>query len=232
VERGAEAFGGLGERDRVVALRALGQGPGGEDRGPALVEARGLAKAYRGARVLAGVDLDVHGGELVALVGANGVGKSTLLRLLAGFEPPDAGHVTRRGSVGYVPQEGGLDPQLRPHEHFELFGAARGRSRRAARREGERLARELGWAPDGAPVAAKLSGGTHQKLGVVTAMVAEPDTMLLDEPDQGLDAESTRRLWELLLAWCAGGRAVVVASHGRGAVTWAHRVVELVEPTS
>lgn len=106
-------------------------------------------------------------GEIVALIGPNGVGKSTPLRIIAGLEPADAGVVEVSASIGFVPRHGGLDPYLRPAEHFELFGCAGGRSNRVSRAEGRRLARELGWDASSAPVVAELSGGTRQKLAVV-----------------------------------------------------------------
>lgn len=111
--------------------------------------------------------LTVRRGEIVALIGPNGVGKSTPLRIIAGLEPADAGVVEVSASIGFVPRHGGLNPYLRPAEHFELFGCAGGRSNRVSRAEGRRLARELGWDASSASVVAELSGGTRQKLAVV-----------------------------------------------------------------
>jgi ABC-type multidrug transport system ATPase subunit len=195
--------------------------------GPAVLEASGIGKAFRSRPVLDGVSIRLGGSQLIALIGPNGVGKSTLLRILAGLERPDTGTVERHGRIGYVPQAGGLDPYLRPQEHFELFGTCRGRSRRAARQEGERLARELGWDSTVAPVTARLSGGTRQKLSVIAALIGEPEVLLLDEPYQGMDAESTRRLWDLLGVWCDGPGAAIVASHQPDAIARADAVVEL-----
>jgi ABC-type multidrug transport system ATPase subunit len=196
--------------------------------GDPVVEAIGLSKSFRSRPVLSGVSVRVAAGEIVALVGSNGAGKSTLLRVIAGIERADSGHLRVRGPVGYVPQAGGLDLYLRPDEHFELFGAGSGLSRRAARHEGRRLAAELGWHDAGsAPVAGQLSGGTSQKLRVITAMLGEPAVLLLDEPYQGMDAESSHRFWELLWAWSDGGRAAIVSSHQAEALSRAHTIVEL-----
>lgn len=195
--------------------------------GPVRVRASRVAKSYRQASVLRDVDLEVRGGEVTALIGPNGCGKSTLLRLLAGLERPDEGSVTVDGAIGYVPQRGGLSPYLRPQEHFELFGAARGMTAGAARREGDRLAGELGWDAGAAPIARDLSGGTAQKLSLTLALLGDPEILLLDEPNEGLDLDSTQRFWELL--WDRGeqGTAALVVSHSADALSRATRVMEL-----
>lgn len=191
------------------------------------VEVRRVRKSYRRHVVLADVSFTVERGEVVVLTGPNGAGKSTLLRIIAGLERADAGSVTTEGTVGYVPQVGGLDPYLTADEHFELFGAAAGQDREQSRREGRRLATELGWDAAAAPLAGELSGGTAQKLSVITALLGRPDTLLLDEPYQGMDADSQQRLWSMLWAWQAGGRSAVVSSHAADALAKASKVVEI-----
>lgn len=192
-----------------------------------LLRADEVAKAYRGRPALRPTSLGVAPGQVVALVGPNGAGKSTLLRLLAGLERPDSGTVSRRAATGWVPQAGGLDPYLRPVEHVELFGAARGLGRADARREGGRLAAALAWDLEGAPVAGRLSGGTAQKLRMVVALVGSPRLLLADEPYQGLDADSTHRFWDLLWAVCEDGAGAVVSSHDPQVLRRADTVVEL-----
>lgn len=196
------------------------------------IRAEGVAMAYRRRRVLHGVDLVVRAGELVLLTGRNGAGKSTLLRIVAGLAVPQRGRVTVHGSVGYAPQSGGLVEHLRPAEHFLLFGRSRGLDGARAHRHGARLAEQLGWDALGAPVVGELSGGTRQKLNVVLAGLGDPDVLLLDEPYQGLDLDSTRRFWELVWAWRDAGRAVLVVSHSRDALGRVDQVVELRAPVA
>jgi len=205
--------------------------PGVTDAETCLLRADSVAKAYRGRPALRPSSLAVAPGQVVALVGPNGAGKSTLLRLLAGLEQPDAGSVDRRVAAGWVPQAGGLDPYLRPVEHVELFGVARGLSRADARREGGRLAAHLAWDLAGAPVAGRLSGGTAQKLRMVLALVGSPRLLLADEPYQGLDADSTRRFWDLLWSVCEAGAGAVVSSHDPQVLRRADTVLEL-EPAA
>lgn len=195
--------------------------------GPVLLDAVAVSRSFRGRTVLDEVELQARAGEIVAVIGPNGCGKSTLLRALADVDPADRGSVRIAGSIGYAPQAGGLDERLRPVEHFELFGAARGLSRTTARAEGLRLAHDLGWEADGAPLAGELSGGTQRKLAVITALIGGPDVVLLDEPCQGFDAASTRCFWDVLTAWVGDRRAAVVASHLPDAVHRATRVLEL-----
>ena len=195
--------------------------------GAVRVRARNLDKSYRGRRVLDSVDVELRDGEAVLLMGPNGSGKSTLLRILAGLLAPDRGEVMVDGRIGYAPQDGGLLDQLKPAEHFALFGRPRGLTREEAVQEGRRLAEQLGWDALRAPVAGALSGGTRQKLNVVLAALGEPDVLLLDEPYQGLDLDSVQRFWELLWDWRDGGRCAFVVSHAHDAIERADAVLEL-----
>lgn len=220
----AVAGGGPVGRDGAGSGGGSGPDPGGA---PSLIEAVDLARRHRRHPVLDGVSVTVRPGDVVALVGPNGAGKSTLLRILAGLERPDRGTVRCRARVGYVPQSGGLDPYLRPVEHFELFGSAAGLGRTEARRQGVRLAEALVWDATADPVASELSGGTRQKLSVVVALLGRPDLLLLDEPYQGMDQASTRAFWELLWGRCDDGMAAVVSSHSDDALRRARSVIEL-----
>lgn len=159
-------------------------------------------------------------GEIVALIGPNGVGKSTPLRIIDGLEPADAGVVEVSASIGFVPRHGGLDPYLRPAEHFELFGCAGGRSNRVSRAEGRRLARELGWDASSASVVAELSGGTRQKLAVVlhallslVALARRRLTMLILVLLPVVFSQGRRRLGRTV-APSAGVRDLLGGQHG------------------
>ncbi|WP_436791562.1 ATP-binding cassette domain-containing protein [Yinghuangia sp. YIM S10712] len=177
------------------------------------LSARGIGKRYGRRHVLRGVDLDVHAGEVAAVVGANGCGKSTFLRICAGLASPDTGHVAVDGSLGYCPQASGTSDFLTGDEHFALVGAGRGLSRGRSRNDGRGQARSLRWTqPDPAP-AGRLSGGTRQKLNVVLAVLGDPDILLLDEPYQGFDRGSYLDFWERIWLWRDAGKAVVVVTH-------------------
>ncbi|MEZ5225303.1 MAG: ATP-binding cassette domain-containing protein [Acidimicrobiales bacterium] len=217
VDYAAEIIAAIGgQSQRLVAADA-----------PNVLTVSGVSKRYRRRPVLSDVSCDVPSGGLVVLTGPNGAGKSTLLRIIAGLESRDAGFIDCDGSIGYVPQSGGLDPYLRPSEHFALTGVAAGLAAPAAIREGQRLADELGWDAAAAPRAGELSGGTQQKLSVIIALMGTPSILLLDEPYQGMDAESTHRFWELLWAWQSEGGSTLIASHAPDALRTATSVVEI-----
>ncbi|BBY16685.1 ABC transporter ATP-binding protein [Mycolicibacterium litorale] len=184
----------------------------------AVLEARGLAKSFHGSTVLDHIDLDLAPGSLTAIVGASGCGKTTLLRLIAGFEAPDAGTITiagrqvasatsavppHRRSVGYVAQDGALFPHLTVGQNiaYGLPGSARSAAVRA------RVADLLETVALGGDFASRrphqLSGGQQQRVALARALAREPDLMLLDEPFSALDTglrATTRKAVAGLLA--------------------------------
>jgi ABC-type multidrug transport system ATPase subunit len=181
--------------------------------GPVRLEAKGISKRYGRRRVLSDVDLTVRAGQIAAVVGANGCGKSTFLRICAGLGSPDRGTVRVNGTLGYCPQSGGTSEFLVPQEHFVLVGAGRGLSRSRSRQEGLAGAATLDWTPDPRVQARHLSGGTRQKLNLVMAQLGDPDLLLLDEPYQGFDRGAYVDFWHELWRWRDEGKAVVVVTH-------------------
>ncbi len=187
--------------------------------------------ARRGRRtVLSGINLTIHRGEVVAVVGANGAGKSTLLQLCAGLLRASGGSIERTPNFGYAPQLDSLAPLLTVDEHLRLFGAARGIRQGRSVSTGHRLLTRLGWTARGDQTAGTLSGGTQQKLNVALAQLDAPDLLLLDEPYQGLDALAYEDLWALLAAWRASGAGILLVTHLLRDVDLVDRVVELPAP--
>ncbi|MER5358435.1 ABC transporter ATP-binding protein [Streptomyces sp. NPDC002785] len=178
-----------------------------------LLHAHGIVKSYGRRRVLNGVDLVVRAGEVAAIVGSNGAGKSSMLKICAGLLSPDEGRVTISGRLGYCPQNAGVMNFLKPREHFTLFGAGRGMSGPAADRRGRELAGRLDWTVARSTLAKDLSGGTQQKLNVVLSALGDPDVLLLDEPYQGFDHGSYVDFWQNVWGWREEGKAVVVVTH-------------------
>ncbi|MGW2818587.1 ABC transporter ATP-binding protein [Streptomyces sp. NPDC001415] len=176
---------------------------------PAL-EAHDLHKAYGRHRVLRGADLTVDRGQLVAVVGENGTGKSTLLKALAGTLPADRGEIRLTGRLGYCPQDPVLNLNLTVDQHLHYFAAA---YRLPDLAHGRELVARLGYGQYANTTAGKLSGGTRQKLNLTLALLHDPDVLLLDEPYQGFDWETYLRFWDLVADLRSRGKAIVVITH-------------------
>ena len=168
---------------------------------PALT-ASGIAVRYGRRAVLDGAGLDLHRGEVVAVVGENGSGKTTLLRVCAGLLAPDAGRVERAGRVGYCPQDPALVDLLTPDEHLVLFGRAVGLDRDRAVRDGRRLFDDLGLrAPRGATVK-ELSGGRDRRSTSRSRSWATPTSCCSTSPPR---ASTRGRTSTSGSAWGTGG---------------------------
>jgi ABC-2 type transport system ATP-binding protein len=208
-----QAFGMPESYASAVAESLVGPAARVQTPGPVRLEALGISKRYGRRRVLRDVSLTVRSGQIAAVVGANGSGKSSLLRICAGLLKADRGTVTVHGALSYSPQEAGTAPYLVPDEHFVLIGAGRGLSRAASRAGGRSWAAQLDWHDVGATTARQLSGGTRQKLNLTLSTLTGADLLLLDEPYQGFDRGAYVNLWEQLWRLRDEGRAIVVVTH-------------------
>ena len=185
------------------------------------LQASGITKSYRRGiwprrrelPVLRGADLVVGAGEVVGLVGENGSGKSTMMKILVGALAADAGTVEVSGRIGYCPQEPVLYERLNCDEHLELFGVAYGMDEQAVAAAADGLYATLGFDRWRATRVEELSGGTRAKLNLAVALLADPEVLLLDEPYAGFDWDTYLRFWDLTAERRAAGRSVVVISH-------------------
>ncbi len=176
--------------------------------------AAGLRLCYDKVAALQDVSVTVPAGQVTAVVGGDGAGKTTLLRCLAGTLRPDAGQVTTPGKLrtGYLPASSGVYPDLTVAENLAFRATAYRMPAAAAAKRSAELTELAGLAAARDRLAAQLSGGMRQKLGVIAAMLHEPDLLILDEPSTGVDPVSRSGLWWLIASAAAHGAAVVLAT--------------------
>lgn len=181
----------------------------------------GLVKTFGAANALAGISAELPPGRILGLVGPDGAGKTTLIRLLAGLMEPSAGTVevlgrtpgaeggTTQAQTGYMPQRFGLYEDLSVLDNLNLYANLRALD--AATRQ-QRFAQLLRFTDLGSftgRLAGKLSGGMKQKLGLACALLGRPRLLLLDEPGVGVDPLSRRELWRMVNELVAGGVTVL-----------------------
>jgi ABC-2 type transport system ATP-binding protein len=183
---------------------------------PALpIAGRDIRKSFRRAtgdmvHALDGVALEARPGALTALVGPDGAGKTTLIRLVAGLMAPDSGALRVLGievaadsqavqdRIGYMPQKFGLYEDLSVQENLDLYADLHGIGAQERARQYPKLMEMTALGPFRARLAGRLSGGMKQKLGLACTLVRSPELLLLDEPTVGVDPLSRRELWEII----------------------------------
>ena len=188
-----------------------------------LVAVQGIGKRFAGRQVVADISMTVRAGEVVGLVGANGGGKTTTLRILAGLLAADSGHGAVLGfdlprsarrvreRVGFMPQGNSLYPSLSARENLRFRAAAF-----AVPRPGvvvDELLQAYGLLPFAALRADRLSGGWARLLQLAAAVIHSPQLILLDEPTAGLDVANRHLVWERIMALARGGVGVVLSTH-------------------
>ncbi len=213
------------------------------------LEARGLSKTYRNAEVpvevFRGFDLDVERGEMLAIVGPSGIGKSTLLHLLGGLDRPDSGAIRvddrdltsmsnddlakfRNRNVGFVFQFHHLLPEFTAVENVAMPGWIGRISTTAALRKAAALLAELGLDARRTHFPNQLSGGEQQRVAIARALLTDPQLFLADEPTGNLDLETSERVFDLMReCHVKRGLTSVLVTHNPDLAARCDRVLEM-----
>jgi ABC-2 type transport system ATP-binding protein len=196
-----------------------------------MLEARHLVKRFHGVAAVADVSFEVRAGEIVGYLGPNGSGKSTTDKMLSGLVETSAGEVFFKGHniaedpiafrrrLGYVPEEPHLYPFQSATEYLELVGRLREMPAPVLERKTGALLELFGLSHAADQDIGTFSKGMKQKVMLIAALLHDPDVLILDEPDSGLDVTATLVLRHLVRALARRGKAVLYSSH----------VLELVE---
>ena len=188
----------------------------------AVIALESVRKSFGPTKAVDGLTFQVHRGEMFGVIGPDGAGKTTTLRLMCGLLPADGGgvrvmgadpfraHRTATGSIGYVSQRFSLYGDLSIDENIAFFASIHGVRHFAERRT--RLLELTGLLPFRQRRADRLSGGMKQKLALACTLVHEPPILILDEPTTGVDPVSRREFWKLLAEFLAQGLTIVVAT--------------------
>jgi ABC-2 type transport system ATP-binding protein len=184
----------------------------------------GLTKRFGDTLAVDRLTFGIAAGEIFALVGPDGAGKTTTLRMLTGILTPTAGRATVLGldtvreaeeikeQIGYMSQRFGLYPDLRVEENLHFYAEIYGVPRRGREEKIDRLLAFSNMQPFKKRLAGNLSGGMKQKLGLACALIHTPRVLFLDEPTNGVDPVSRRDFWRILYQLLADGVTIVVST--------------------
>ncbi len=183
-----------------------------------------LVKQYKGITAVDKLDLEIQQGELFALLGVNGAGKTTVIKMLSCLSKPTAGDATVGGyrvtkepekvkqRIGVSPQETAVAPNLSVKENLELICGIHGFSKEKTAKKLKEFSVQFDLAPVLHRKAGKLSGGWQRRVSIAMALISQPQILFLDEPTLGLDVMARHDLWELIRG-LKGSITIILTTH-------------------
>ena len=188
------------------------------------IKATGFVKRYRGLTAVKGLDLEINQGELFSLLGVNGAGKTTAIKMLTCLTKPTEGdalvggysivrdpeQVKRR--IGVSPQETAVAPNLTVEENLALICGIHGFSKEKTKAKIEELTAQFDLGSVLKRKAGKLSGGWQRRVSIAMALISEPEILFLDEPTLGLDVIARHDLWDLIRS-LKGKMTIILTTH-------------------
>jgi len=215
---------------------------------PALIHLSGIQKSYYLGKqelpVLKGIDLDIHRGEYVALMGPSGSGKSTLMNILGCLDTPTAGRyvlnnrdvsattdddlaAVRNAEIGFVFQQFNLLPRMSAWENVAVPLVYAGVRRKEREERARAMLARVGLAERAHHKPNELSGGQSQRVAIARALVNNPSLILADEPTGNLDTRTSVEIMEIFSGIHAGGNTVVLVTHEEDIAAHTHRIVRI-----
>lgn len=188
------------------------------------IQTNGLTKAYKDIVAVKELNLSVRKGELFSLLGVNGAGKTTAIKMLCCLTQPTAGDAFLNGksilhdtvevkkAIALSPQETAVAPGLTVRENLMLMGGVSGFSKAEQKEKADAIVKQLGFDAVIGKKAGKLSGGWQRRLSIAMALICEPEILFLDEPTLGLDVIARSELWDLIRS-LKGKMTIVLTTH-------------------
>ena len=182
------------------------------------------------------VSIEVKQGEIFGFLGANGAGKTTMIRMLCGLLKPSAGSATVAGfdvyqqsenikrNIGYMSQKFSLYDDLTIHENIEFFGGIYGLSKELIRQLRDALLKQVGLTNVANSMTRDLPVGFKQRLALGCALLHDPPILFLDEPTSGVDPEARRSFWDLIYNTAEAGKTIFVSTHFMDEAEYCHRL--------
>ena len=188
-----------------------------------VLSARDIVQRFGDQEVLHGVSLSVERGEVLGLLGPSGAGKTTFVNILAGVAEPVSGEVTAFGErmpalrlmrrMGYMAQSDALYTDLTAAENLAFFGAIYGLSGPSLKTAGEKALATARLTVEPRKLARDYSGGMRRRLSLATALLHQPELLILDEPTIGLDPLHRADIWDSLRDMAVGGKTFIITTH-------------------
>ncbi len=200
-----------------------------------------LTKRFGDFTAVDKISFDVEAGEIYGFLGANGAGKTTVMRMLCGLSYPSSGEAMVAGfnvykqqesikkNIGYMSQKFSLYENLTIKENIEFYGGVYGLSDKAIREKGDELIKGLGLEKEAKKLVGELPPGWKQKLAFSVAIIHQPKIVFLDEPTGGVDPLTRRQFWDLIYDASDKGITIFVTTHYMDEAEYCHRISIMVD---